>query len=440
MEKYPILMLMFALCTMLFACKDEDSALDPETKALVQTLELELEPLSEDPISWTDEQLQFLDPVSDRAIIGLGEATHGTAEFFKAKHRMLRYLVEHHNYKVFAIEADFGESLFINEAVQNSDKSQIENLMKTKMHFWTWTTEEVRDLLYWMCDYNVGKSENEKVRYWGVDCQFNTYHPDMVKNFLAEVNVSFFHFAEAVLDEAKSGAANQFSGYSKDGFDNLLGRIDALRDSVMKYQADIIDASSERRYQLNLQLINVTRQTSEVTYYAQKTTTKNYRDQYMAENVGWLHEYFAGAGIVLWAHNYHISHGYYGGAMGYRLKTDFPGDYFALGFLFSKGFFTAMTRSGNQNLGLDTQDLKANPKSGSMNDLMSRANSDVFTVSISDLQKHNEWTTAFSKGIEYFQVGAVYNNKPTDYYFGFDPDYFEQLIYFDHTTAAVQLK
>ena len=43
---------------------------------------------------------------------------------------MLQYLVENHGFKIFAIEADFGESIFINQAVLNSDKSQIESLMK----------------------------------------------------------------------------------------------------------------------------------------------------------------------------------------------------------------------------------------------------------------------------------------------------------------------
>ena len=123
--------------------------------------------------------------------------------------------MENHGFKIFAIEADFGESIFINQAVLNSDKSQIENLMKEKMHFWTWRTNEVRDLLYWMCDYNVGKAEAEKVQYWGVDCQFNTYHPDMVKDDLEDANVSFIAFAEGVLNEASAAASSRFSSYTQ---------------------------------------------------------------------------------------------------------------------------------------------------------------------------------------------------------------------------------
>ena len=109
------------------------------------------------------------------------------------------------------------------------------------MHFWTWRTNEVRDLLYWMCDYNLGKAEAEKVQYWGVDCQFNTYHPDMVMDNLETANVPFISFAEGILNEASSAAENRFSSYTQDVFDTYMEKIDALKDSVTKYEADIID-------------------------------------------------------------------------------------------------------------------------------------------------------------------------------------------------------
>ena len=46
----------------------------------------------------------------------------------------------------------------------------------------------------------------------------------------------------------------------------------------------------------------------------------------------------------------------------------------------------------------------------------------------------------FSVSIEFFQMGAVYNNKPSDYYGPFNVGFFDRLIYFDRTTASVQVK
>jgi erythromycin esterase-like protein len=220
-----------------------------------------------------------------------------------------------------------------------------------------------------------------------------------------------------------------------------LEKLDALRDSLTKYEADIIGAGSNKPYQLVLQLVNEIKEVSEVIFYTEKqSTSTNYRDEYMAKNTVWLHEYFNGAKIVLWAHNFHVANVATRGTMGYHLKSDFPGEYATLGFLFSKGSFMANTQTGDQFGDLKSQSLEDDPKLGSINDVMSRTEVPVFTVEISDLQRHDEWRQAIQQGIEFFQMGAVYSNKPSDYYFEFNADYFDRLIYFDRITASVQLK
>jgi erythromycin esterase len=353
---------------------------------------------------------------------------------------MFRYLVENHGFKIFAIEADFGESVLINEAVMNSDKSQIEGLMKETMHFWTWRTTEVRDLLYWMCDYNLGKTEEEKVQYWGVDCQYNTYHPDMALAYLDDAGVSFISYAQTVLAEANEATATQFSNYTKDQFDNYVQKLDALKDSLAKYETQIINATSAKHFLLTLQFVELTRQSSEVAYYAAKqTATKNYRDEYMAKNTSWLHDYFDGGKIVLWAHNFHVSD-YEQASTGYFLSKAYPSDYAKIGFLFSKGTFTARKHT-NEGVGeLGTQSLEDDPKPGSLNDVMFRANADVLTVSVSDLGRYRVWQQAFYDEIEYVQMGSMYNNQPLHYYSGFNDRFFDRLIYIENSTATVPLK
>lgn len=425
-----------------FACnKEQEPQLDPVTESLVEALDSELTPLGPEPNQWADEELKFLDEVSGRPIVALGEATHGTSEFFDTKYRVFKYLVENHGFKIFAIEADFGESILINQAVLAGDKNQIEDLMKTRMHFWTWRTREVRNLLVWMCDYNVGKPDAEKVQYWGFDCQFNTYHPDMVRSNLEPANVSFASFAYELLDEAKSATAARFESYSSSAFDEYLGKVNALKDSIARYKEDITTVITEERYALTVQLVEVIRQVSEVTYYnAKQTATKNYRDEYMAKNANWLNEYFSGAKMVVWAHNGHIAnYPDFGGSMGHHLRTEFGEDYETIGFVFAKGSFTAVTQSGDQFLGLNTQTIKDEPKQGTLPYLMSLAKEPVFSVRISDLESHSEWKSKFQNGIQFFQIGAVYNNKPGSYYEPFKANDFDQLIFFRETTAAAQL-
>ncbi|NOR34468.1 MAG: hypothetical protein GQ579_07290, partial [Bacteroidales bacterium] len=97
-----------------------------------------------------------------------------------------------------AFEADFGESLFLNEAIQEGNLEEIDVLMRSKMHFWTWKTQEVKELLEWMCHYNQGKPEEERIHYMGIDCQFNTYHPEMVMDYLRSNGIPFQTFADSI--------------------------------------------------------------------------------------------------------------------------------------------------------------------------------------------------------------------------------------------------
>ena len=440
-KKYLILTLI--LSGVISSCekKPEVLDLDPETKTLVNILQKELQSLDADPLSWKNHDLRWLDPLADKSVIGLGEATHGTAEFFEAKHRILKYMVENHGYKVFAIEADFGESLFIDEVIQQGNTSEIESVMKSEMQFWTWKTEEVKEMLEWMCAYNQGKADEDKIHYMGIDCQFNTYHPAMAREYLEVTAAPFLLFADSVLSEVEIANARNY-GFDTESFETYLQRISSLQDSMVLYEDPLVAASSEKGYQLHLRILEVIRQVSEVRYYSLKQPTSiNYRDKYMAENTKWLQDYFGGKKIILWAHNGHISNYEYGatGSMGNYLTYQLGDQYATVGFLFSQGAFTAVGMEGENYTELGTQTLDTVPGENTINAIMSYTREPALSVQIEALRNYLAWFNAFEQGLEYFQMGAVYNNRPGDYYSTFAPGLFHYIIYFEKSTASILL-
>lgn len=431
---------------LLFAISCEKNSDKEKLGKLVRILEEELNPLPEYPLLWSNSDLKFLDPIANKLIIGLGEATHGTAEFFKAKHRIFRYLVENHGYKIFAFEADFGESLLINKAIQKSDSGSIENLMKSKMQFWTWKTKEVKDLLVWMCTYNLNKSDEEKVQYMGIDCQVNIFNSDMVREYLFKTAAPFYSFAESLLNEAKTASKDSFVSYSEVTFNYFIKQFEDLQDSVSAHKTMLIQASSEKQYLLQERILEVVKQVSIQNYYYQKKDyTINYRDKFMAENAVWMSDYFEGKKIVLWAHNAHIAKSSIffnnSGSLGYYLNLKLNDNYVPIGFLFSKGTFNAVGKEGNQYTGLKTQVLDSDPLENSLNYIMSQCEEPAYSVKISHLTNHQEWFDALCfDNIQYFEIGSAFNYVPQDYYSRFNPAYFNYLIYFDNSTATVILQ
>ncbi len=68
------------------------------------------------------------------------------------------------------MEADFGESYITNKAIWEGRTADVKSMMKENMHFLTWYTEEVKDLLEWMSEYNKDRPEHERLVYVRIDC------------------------------------------------------------------------------------------------------------------------------------------------------------------------------------------------------------------------------------------------------------------------------
>lgn len=142
--------------------------------------------------------------VGNARIVELGEATHGTREFFQLKHRLVEFLANQKGFTIFSIEANMPEAYRLNDFVLNGvgDPKQ---LLKG-MYFWTWDTEEVLDMILWMRDYN--KSGKGRIEFTGFDMQTPTTSIDIVRKFVISSDPTFY---SATLDPLYSGLSRMQS-------------------------------------------------------------------------------------------------------------------------------------------------------------------------------------------------------------------------------------
>jgi erythromycin esterase len=136
--------------------------------------------------------------VGDARIVELGEATHGTHEFFQLKHRMLEFLATEMGFNIFAIEANMPEAYRINEYVRTG-RGDPRELLKG-MYFWTWNTQEVLDMIVWMREFN--KSGKGHVEFTGFDMQTPTVAVQIVRDFVHKLDARY----EAGLEDASRRA------------------------------------------------------------------------------------------------------------------------------------------------------------------------------------------------------------------------------------------
>ena len=106
--------------------------------------------------------------IGNARIVSLGEATHGTREFFQLKHRMLEFLATEMGFTIFSIEANMPEAYRLNDYVLKGEGDP--RALLKGMYFWTWDTEEVLAMIEWMRRFNAaGKG---RVTFTGFDMQF----------------------------------------------------------------------------------------------------------------------------------------------------------------------------------------------------------------------------------------------------------------------------
>ena len=254
-------------------------------------------------------------------VIALGEATHGNKEFQELRLEVLKHLIQSTKVRSFALEADWGEGMTINNYIHGG-KGNATDIVKD-LAFSIYRTKEMADLIEWMREYNETAPKSEKLNFYGFDMQ----NPDKDLKFITE----FCKRSKILTDVDLEKSLLPITPENSDKILEILGKI----SDAMTEEYNII--GEQRKIAPYLQAVNVFGQS--VEYY--KTINKSpiesstVRDKYMAENVQWIQEYEESLGrsqIFISGHDGHIAFSiptYVN--MGHNLYEHYNSAYFAVG-------------------------------------------------------------------------------------------------------------
>jgi erythromycin esterase len=283
--------------------------------------------------------------VGNAKIIGLGEATHGTREFFLTKHRLLEYLVKEKGFTTFAIEATLPESYAVNDYVLNGE-GDAQTVLRN-LYFWTWNTQEVLDMIEWMRQYNKNPAHTNKIKFFGFDMQSPVNAIAYVSRYVQQFAAQNLAQVETQLRCFRLRAGDYWQFYQRSASDKAecQKQYQAVNDWLLENRQDLVKKSSQLEFERALRHLVVVQQGLQMFGTNVINDALNIRDQAMADNVRWLLENETGnQKIVLWAHNLHVGFDQSFGVewMGRHLKKQFAENYLSVGFSFARGFFTAL--------------------------------------------------------------------------------------------------
>lgn len=278
--------------------------------------------------------------IGDATVVGLGEATHGTREFFQLKHRMLEFLVSEMGFTVFALEGNMAGALAVDEWVGTGTGDPV--LALQGLGFAIWYTEEMLELMRWMRAYNDNPVHLNKLHFYGLDMQDPALAFDQAKVWLDRVDP-----VEGVqlqtIRERVDRLPLRNSGRRSDADLKAWGAVARDIESLTA-RLEVRQLAGSAQQKANFRVLA---QFAGRESQAEAGTGPYGREESMAGNLRWVQTQEPGAKILLWAHNGHISFNPTSKAlngapsMGWRLRRDLGPAYLAIGLAFREGGFQA---------------------------------------------------------------------------------------------------
>jgi erythromycin esterase len=140
------------------------------TEEVKRWLEATAWPLKSLHAGASDDDLQPLhDVLTDVRVLGMGEATHGTAESFRLKHRLPRFLGRERGFTALAVEVSASGAHAVDDYAVNGTGNAAEAL--AGLGFRTWRTRELLAVVEWMREHNRTAPPERAVRFVGIDPQ-----------------------------------------------------------------------------------------------------------------------------------------------------------------------------------------------------------------------------------------------------------------------------
>jgi len=271
-----------------------------------------------------DDLTPLIDLAADASFVLLGEASHGTHEFYSTRAEITKRLIQEKGFQAVAAEADWPDAHRVNQYVRGRghDATPYAALSGfTRFPVWMWRNRDVEAFVRWLRDYNDSRDSRPhtpQVGFYGLDLYSLYRSRTEVLRYLEKVDPEaasraryrygcFDHFGE---DEQAYGYAANFE-LSKSCEEDVLRQLDELQRREYAYlhrdgqiaEDDFFSAEQNARLIKNAE-----------EYYRgmfqDRVNTWNLRDRHMSETLNGLaahmEQRFGKSKIVVWAHNSHL--------------------------------------------------------------------------------------------------------------------------------------
>lgn len=251
----------------------------------------------------------LLQRMGDARVVLLGEATHGTSEFYRMRERITRELITRKGFSFVAIEGDWPDAAQIDRHVRRQSTSEEAWSGFARFPAWMWRNEEVRGFVDWLREHN--RQAAQPVAFHGLDLYSLYSSIDAVLAYLDRVDPP-----TAQVARQRYGCLTPWqSDPASYGLAALTTRYRSCEQDVVKMLVDLqqkspvyIGQDGERLLDAlqNARVISQAERYYRTMYYGSRVAW-NLRDNHMFSTLRHLLSFHGDdSKAVVWAHNSHV--------------------------------------------------------------------------------------------------------------------------------------
>ncbi|HEY8592922.1 MAG TPA: erythromycin esterase family protein [Sphingomicrobium sp.] len=253
----------------------------------------------------------FFDRFGDARVVCLGEASHGTSEFYRARAAISKRLIERHGFNIVAVEADWPDAATIDRYVRHRPWREGELTAFDRFPTWMWRNEEFDAFVRWVRGFNDSREHEAMCGFYGLDLYNLSGSMRAVIDFLENEDPELARLAhrrygclEPWAEEPQLYGRNALmEGYAR----CEVGVIEMLKD-LLQTRVDCLSPECDEWLdaQANARLVKDAEAYYRVMYHG-SAESWNLRDRHMFDTLKMILDAKGPeAKAIVWAHNSHI--------------------------------------------------------------------------------------------------------------------------------------
>lgn len=267
------------------------------------------------PLSSATDLEPLMDRIGDARIVLLGEATHGTHEYYTWRAEITKRLIEEKDFDFIGVEGDWPDCYRINRFIKGYENAGDDIIDDVLMEFkrwptWMWANWEIAGFAEWLREWNIGLTPNDKVGFYGLDVYSLWESFEEILKYLERVDPKAFKKAQEALMCFEPYASDDGQAYAR----SMRLVPDSCEDEVVEMLSEIRERMT--RYNGDPEAAFNTEQNALVAVNAEKyyrsmvqgtDDSWNVRDRHMMETLSRLADFHGNdSKAVIWEHNTHI--------------------------------------------------------------------------------------------------------------------------------------